>query len=454
MEEHFNVAWVTGELSNFARPRSGHWYFTLKDNDAQVRCAMFVRQNSRVQMQPADGQQVLIRGRVSLYEGRGDFQIIVDQMEPAGEGALRQAFERLKIELAAEGLFAEAAKRELPRYPKHIAVITSITGAALQDVLAVWRRRFAALTVTVLPTAVQGAEAEPQLLNALLQAESIAPDVLLITRGGGSLEDLWTFNTEAVARAVASSTIPTVSAIGHEIDITITDFVADLRAPTPSAAAELMVPAAQTLSSELAARQRQLAQALGARLRADELTLRNLQLQLVHPSTRIQQTWQRSDELSMRLQRAAQTMLSINRQKTIGLQKRLLGLRPEARLTAAKLDLLRLGNRLQQGLQRNLTSHAAALSNAARMLESVSPLPTLTRGYAIVRNNTDANGLAGATAQVISSVTQVSSGDSVRITVADGNLSATVSAVEPLPPGATPLATIETNAASAADAEP
>ena len=247
IEERFQMVWVTGELSNFARPRSGHWYFTLKDSGAQVRCAMFANSNRRVQMQPTDGQQVLIRGRVSLYEGRGDFQIIADQMEPAGEGVLRQAFDALKVKLADEGLFARERKRPIPDIPKHIAVVTSPTGAALQDVLAVWQRRFPTLQVTVIPTAVQGPEAEAQVLRALNAASKLTVDAILLTRGGGSLEDLWTFNLESVARAVAASQIPIVSAIGHEIDIAITDFVADLRAPTPSVAAELMVPDGQEM---------------------------------------------------------------------------------------------------------------------------------------------------------------------------------------------------------------
>ncbi len=218
-----------------------------KIRGAQVRCAMFANSNRRVQMQPADGQQVLVRGRVSLYEGRGDFQIIADQMEPAGEGVLRQAFDALKIKLADEGLFDRDRKQSIPDLPKHIAVVTSPTGAALQDVLAVWQRRFPILKVTVIPTAVQGPEAESQVLNALNAASKLAPDAILLTRGGGSLEDLWTFNLESVARAVASIQIPIVSAIGHEIDIAITDFVADLRAPTPSVAAELMVPDGQEM---------------------------------------------------------------------------------------------------------------------------------------------------------------------------------------------------------------
>ncbi len=242
IEQRFNQIWVSGELSSFARPSSGHWYFTLKDAKAQVRCAMFANANRRARLQPANGQQVLLRGRVSLYEGRGEFQIIVEHMEPAGEGALRAAFDALKRQLDAEGLFDTTRKRALPDMPQHVAVVTSPTGAALKDVLSVWQRRFPALKVTVVPTAVQGADAEVDIRTALQRAAALAPEVILLTRGGGSMEDLWVFNAESIARSIAALEIPVVSAIGHEIDVSITDFVADLRAPTPSAAAELIVP--------------------------------------------------------------------------------------------------------------------------------------------------------------------------------------------------------------------
>ncbi|MEM7077898.1 MAG: exodeoxyribonuclease VII large subunit [Pseudomonadota bacterium] len=233
IEERFHEIWVTGEISNFVRPRSGHWYFSLKDDRAQVRCAMFANRNRAAKVQPGDGQMVVLRGRVSLYEGRGDFQIIVDQIEPAGAGALQQAFEALKRKLAGEGLFAGERKRPLPTWPTHIAVVTSATGAALRDVLAVWQRRYPALRVTVVPSLVQGEAAQAALIDAISRAQSVSADALLLTRGGGSLEDLWAFNLEPVARALAASNIPTVCAVGHEIDTTICDYVADVRAPTP-----------------------------------------------------------------------------------------------------------------------------------------------------------------------------------------------------------------------------
>ena len=248
LEERFPMVWVEGELSNLRAPGSGHWYFTLKDDRAQLRCAMFANRNRFVRFKPRDGMKVILRGRVSLYEARGDFQLLADHLELSGEGALRAAFDALKRTLSDEGLFAETRKRPLPDFPTHLAVISSRSGAALRDVVSVLRRRCPALRVTLLPVSVQGKDAEVQILEALDRVADwpaefgAEPDVVLLTRGGGSLEDLWAFNLESVARAVAASPIPIVSAIGHETDFTICDFVADVRAPTPSAGAELIAP--------------------------------------------------------------------------------------------------------------------------------------------------------------------------------------------------------------------
>jgi exodeoxyribonuclease VII large subunit len=243
LEEEFPNVFVEGEISNFSKPASGHWYFTLKDDKSQLRCAMFRNKNSRLRFVPRNGLQVIVRGKISLYEGRGDFQMIAEHMEEAGDGALRRAFEKLKAQLDREGLFDPAAKQPVPNLPNHLAVITSPTGAAIRDVLHVFERRFPALKVTIIPVPVQGDEAIPRIVEAIDLANRYSDlpfDAILLTRGGGSLEDLWAFNTEPVARAIFNSALPIVSAVGHEIDITIADFVADLRAPTPSAAAELL----------------------------------------------------------------------------------------------------------------------------------------------------------------------------------------------------------------------
>ena len=423
IEQRFSQVWVTGELSNFARPRSGHWYFTLKDNNAQVRCAMFANRNQRVSMQPSDGQQVLIRGRVSLYENRGDFQIIVEQMEPAGAGALRQAFDALKLKLASEGLFATERKQALPQQPETAVIVSSASGAAVHDVLAVWRRRYPRLQVTLIPTAVQGAEAEPQILAALAKAENLQPDVILLTRGGGSLEDLWCFNLESVARAIYALTTPVVSAIGHEIDVTIADFVADLRAPTPSAAAELMVPDANDLSDNVDALYRHLRNLTRNQLRHQSLLLHNTALQLVSPQTHIQQNWQRLDDLRRRATAATEgTVRALESQlgKTEG-RLRLQG--PTPRLQLARQQLAAAQQLLQNRCEQRLNQYQTSLANLVRMLEGVSPLPTLARGYAIVRSTEG---------RVIESADALNAGDRVTAQFAKGTVTALVENIDPM----------------------
>ena len=386
IEQRFNQVWVSGELSSFARPGSGPWYFPLKDSDAQVRCAMFANANRRARMQPANGQQVLLRGRVSLYEGRGEFQIIVEHIEPAGEGALRAAFDALKRRLNTEGLFDVARKRPLPDMPQHVAVVTSPTGAALKDVLSVWRRRFPALTVTVVPTSVQGNEAEQEILTALNRAAGLQPDLILLTRGGGSMEDLWVFNAESIARAIADIETPIVSAIGHEIDVSISDFVADLRAPTPSAAAELIVPDAEELEQVLLSQLHRLQMVLGARLREKRLSVQNLTLGLINPSRYCEQASQRLDELNTRLARAATASVEQRQVHLGGVANRLDLQRPNRLLKGLSETVAVARKRLQQVMMRSLEQREQRMVASARMLESLSPLPTLTRGYTVLRD--------------------------------------------------------------------
>lgn len=386
IEQRFHQIWVSGELSSFARPASGHWYFTLKDNDAQVRCAMFANANRRARMQPANGQQVLLRGRVSLYEGRGEFQIIVEHMEPAGEGALRAAFDALKRQLSAEGLFEQARKRPLPEMPQHVAVVTSPTGAALKDVLSVWRRRFPALGVTVVPTSVQGNEAEQEILDALYRAAALQPDLILLTRGGGSMEDLWVFNAESIARAIADSAIPVVSAIGHDIDVSISDFVADLRAPTPSAAAELIAPDGDELEQVLLSQLHRLQLLLAARLREKRLSVKNLTLGLINPARYCEQASQRLDELNTRLARAATASIEQRQVHLHGAVNRLDLQRPDRLIKGLGDKVDTALKRLQQVMLQSLGLRKQRMVAATRMLESLSPLPTLARGYTILRD--------------------------------------------------------------------
>jgi exodeoxyribonuclease VII large subunit len=304
LEGEFPLVFVDGELSNLARPSSGHWYFTLKDDRAQIRCAMFRNRNRYINFKPVDGTQVIVHGKVSIYEGRGDFQLIAEQMEEAGDGALRRAYEQLKQKLHLEGLFDDDQKSPLPPLPQHIGVITSPSGAAVRDVLTVMRRRFPAISLTILPVQVQGDQAPDQIVAAIETANQypdMAFDLLLVTRGGGSLEDLWAFNTEKVARAIHSSEIPVVSAIGHEIDFTIADFVADLRAPTPSAAAELISPDQNEWQQILAGYMNMFEGFMANQLSGMKATLSSLSRRLRHPGQRLEDQAQRLDDLEIRL---------------------------------------------------------------------------------------------------------------------------------------------------------
>ena len=420
IEHRFNQVWVMGEMSNFARPRSGHWYFTLKDESAQVRCAMFANRNRAVRAQPGDGQLFIVRGRVSLYEGRGEFQIIVDHMEPAGEGALRQAFDQLKVRLADEGLFDQARKRPLPPFPEHVAVISSATGAAIHDALAVWRRRYPVLNVTLLPVAVQGAEAEPQILEALTHAETLRPDAILLTRGGGSLEDLWAFNSEQIARRIDACDIPVVAAIGHEIDITIADFVADVRAPTPSAAAEMLTPDIGEMADAMGFYEDQFTALLRRGLAARAGEVAALRQRLRNPERILEQARLRVDDNAARLARALKSTARLQSAKLARLETQLRAAGPGEHLRATRRQLHGLSNRLNRAWHTGRRDDATRLSALARMLESVSPLPTIARGYGVVM----------AEAHAVTSVADLGTGQTVTTYLSDGAFDATVTAVD------------------------
>ncbi|XOV82133.1 MAG: exodeoxyribonuclease VII large subunit [bacterium] len=425
LEQRFNQVWVMGEMSNFARPRSGHWYFSLKDENAQVRCAMFANRNRSVALQPGDGQLVIARGRVSLYEGRGDFQVIVESLEAAGEGALRQAFDQLKLKLAAEGLFDAQNKRALPEMPQHVAVITSPTGAAIRDVIAVWQRRFPSLRVTVIPSAVQGPAAEAELLAALQKVPQLEPDIVLLTRGGGSLEDLWSFNLESVARALAACAYPTVSAVGHEIDVSICDFVADVRAPTPSAAAELIAPDAAAVQQALKQQLRALERAWQRDLHSHLQQLKHLQRRLPNPEQIITRFGQRIDDANLRLEAAISRKLDYLRLQISGAQRQLQALGPTEQLHSAQRSLVSSQRRLIYAMRQRLVAQSNQLAGFSRMLHGVSPLPTINRGFALVENNSGS---------VVTSLAQLSPGDTTTTYLQDG---AFVATVDHLQPGAT-----------------
>ena len=390
LESSFMQVWVEGELSGFSRPSSGHWYFSLKDQKCQIRCAMFRGANQRIRTLPREGDQIRIRGKVTLYENRGDFQIIVEHLEPAGLGALQQAFEALKARLQGEGLFDPARKKPIPATPRHIGVVTSPTGAAIHDILTVLKRRCPAIPVTLYPTAVQGQAATADIVQAIDRAQRHGlADVLIIGRGGGSLEDLWCFNEEAVARAIAACSIPTVSAVGHEVDVTIADFVADLRAPTPSAAAEKISPDQQDWLRRLAEQQGRLGQSAHRLLQRLDSQLGHLSARLRDPRRELLEKAQRMDELEMRLNKAISGRLGQQKQKTDYLLQRMSAQSPRRTLKTASEQTQQLEERLTLAARHLLRQKDERLQHIAQTLHAVSPLATLGRGYAIVKDDND-----------------------------------------------------------------
>ena len=413
--------WIEGELSNVAKPASGHLYFTLKDSGAQVRCAMFKMKASALRFRPADGMQVLLRAKVGLYEPRGEFQLVAEYMEPAGEGALQREFEQLKTRLDAEGLFDPARKRALSAYARRIGVITSATGAAIRDVLSVLARRWPLADVDVLPVPVQGREAPPAIVNMLRKASASARyDVVLLTRGGGSLEDLWAFNEEAVARAIHASAVPVVSAVGHEIDFSIADFVADLRAPTPSAAAELLVPDALAIGRHLRQLQQRLATLQQRRLQSHSQRVDHLlaRLQTQRPQARLARDHERLLHLRRRLTAVLREQSQLRHARLERLQARLLAQHPRARMPLLARRLAEQDQRLRRAITHILERRQTGLRHVGHALHALSPLATLERGYAIVF---DADG------RVLRSAKNVATGTPLRARLADGELPLRVS---------------------------
>ncbi|CAE6887393.1 Bidirectionally degrades single-stranded DNA into large acid-insoluble oligonucleotides [Vibrio sp. B1FIG11] len=420
LENEMGIVWLVGEISNFSAPVSGHWYLTLKDSRAQVKCAMFRGNNRRVTFKPANGNQVLVKARLSLYEPRGDYQLIIESMQPEGDGRLQQEFEALKVKLAAEGLFAQTNKQPLPEHPKRVGVITSKTGAALYDILDVLKRRDPSLPVVVYPTMVQGEEAAIQIAQAIGRANSRDEcDVLIVGRGGGSLEDLWCFNNEILARTIAASQIPIISAVGHEVDVTIADFVADMRAPTPSAAAELVSRDNSHKDQALVTRQHKLASAMRYYLTQQKQQSAQLmhRLERQHPSYQLQRQTQQLDELEMRLQRAMQRFITTRQQAVERKHHRLQLNSPVKRLTEQKSKLDRVEQKLLDAMDRKLLTMRHQLAIAAEKLDTVSPLATLKRGYSITQTEQG---------QVVTQAKDVKTGDVLVTRLSDGELRSTV----------------------------
>jgi exodeoxyribonuclease VII large subunit len=394
LEREFSWIWVEGEISNLAKPASGHIYFSLKDNSAQVSCAMFKGRTRGLKFQPENGNQVLVRAKVSLYQPRGNYQLIVDRMEEAGDGALRRQFEALKIKLAAEGLFDEDNKQEIPELPACISIITSKSGAAIHDVLSVISRRFPSIPVKIFPVPVQGTEAAPAICNAIqLIDQSVSSgdfncDIILLVRGGGSLEDLWSFNEESVARAIYDCNVPIVTGVGHEVDVTIADYVADIRAATPTAAAETVTPDQSTWLQSFDWYQQRLQQLVNDKIeRQQEKTqwlLRRLKQQ--HPEVQLGRDQQRSYELIRRLLRSGQSMLDYRHNELTTLEAKLGAQNPALLLRQKQQTAKYLTARLQQTTFNMLAVKKSQLGNVASTLNVISPLQTLERGYSITMN--------------------------------------------------------------------
>ena len=414
LETQLPLLWVEGEISNFSRPASGHWYFTLKDSSAQVRCAMFKGRNNRATFEPQQGQQVTLRARVSLYEGRGDYQLITEHIEPAGSGALEHAFKALKQQLNNEGLFAPEHKQSLPTHPQRIALITSASGAAVRDMISVFQRRYPLIELVILPVLVQGADAPAQIGRALQIANRMrALDAIILGRGGGSLEDLWAFNDETLARTIFHSKVPIISAVGHETDFTIADFVADYRAPTPSAAAEVLSPDGEELLSAFDGFQALIEEAIWRKLEQLDRHLEHLQARLRHPGDRLNSWSQQLDGLEIRLTQSIQSSLNKKQHRLQQLRLRQRQHHPQRQLHELQQILSHLQQRLKHTLNIHLQQQKQRVGKICQLLNTLSPLNTLERGYALV---TDSNG------RILTRAQDVKKGDLLETQLAQGNL--------------------------------
>jgi exodeoxyribonuclease VII large subunit len=418
VEGNFGLVWVQGEISNFTHHRSGHFYFSLKDKKASVSAVMFKGFNSKLKFQPENGAEVLVRGRITVYEPQGRYQVFCEQMEPVGLGALQMQFEQLKKKLEAEGLFAVERKRSLPALPKKLAVVTSPTGAAIRDILNVLARRYKGLDVTLVPASVQGEQASSQIVTAIELANRVGGyDVMIVGRGGGSIEDLWCFNDEFVARAIAASKIPIISAVGHEIDFTIADFVADLRAPTPSAAAELVVKNTADLQERIRGAYRQCRNLIVQKLTYQRQYLVGFEKRLVDPQRRLQDLSQRCDELILRLQNAIGRYFRDKKAEISLLREQLKS--PQDKVYRKRKDLELCQIRLTQTVQKAVDRKKTHLAKLMSVLDSLSPLSVLDRGYSIVSKE----------GHVVKDAALLGKGDQVALRLAKGEASAEIKEV-------------------------
>jgi len=427
LEKEFPEVWVQGQVTNYRRPGSGHIYFSLKDEKAQLHAVMYKFQNLYLKFEPEDGMEVLCRGRLSVYEARGEYQLILDQMEPRGIGALQKAFEQLKAKLEKEGLFDPGRKRPIPEYPRRVGIITSPQGAALQDMLRVIRRKAPGLQVLIIPSRVQGEGAAEELAHALElcnRPEVASPrdrpplELVVLARGGGSLEDLWAFNEEVLARAIAASRLPVVSAVGHEVDWTIADFVADFRAATPTAAAERIAAAEADLLDRLAEIEGRLGQALSSRLRSWRERVRLLIRALSDPRPMLADKMQRVDDLSFRLAGAGRSRLAVVQGRVQALERELLAREPRLKLRQDRLRFQALAATLLSAGPRSLEASRSRLELFSQKLDTLSPLRTLARGYSIARRSD--------TGELLRQTGQVELGDGIDVKLHQGELACEV----------------------------
>ena len=420
LESELNTLWLTGEISNFIAASSGHWYLSLKDSKSQVRCAMFKGSNRRVRIKPVNGQQVLVRAKVSLYEPRGDFQLIIEQMEDAGTGLLQQQYEQLKNTLANEGLFAQHLKQTLPKHISTVGIVTSPTGAAIKDIITVLQRRNPSIRIIIYPTLVQGSDAALQIVHAIKQANfHQACDVLIVGRGGGSLEDLWCFNNENVVRAIHQSKLPIISAVGHEVDTTLADYAADVRAATPSAGAELVSQdQEETLTIITQLTQRLLRNFIHHyRVAKQQHLALAHRLKQVHPEQKLLQQQQQLDNLTIRLSQAIYFKLSNSKQFPQQFHDQLLHLSPIKNIAFKQQQINQYQQRLINAITHKLNLKSQNFINLIEQLQIVSPLATITRGYSVTRDQQN---------NIIRSVKQVQSKDHISVQVNDGTIEAQV----------------------------
>lgn len=420
LESELNTVWLTGEISNYIAASSGHWYLSLKDSKSQVRCAMFKGNNRRVRLQPRNGQQVLVRAKVSLYEPRGDFQLIIEQMEDAGEGLLRQQYEQLKNKLNALGVFSQTHKQTIPEHIQTVGIITSPTGAAVKDIISVLKRRNPNINAIIYPALVQGEYASNDICHAISQANSRQEcDVLIVGRGGGSLEDLWPFNEESVVQAIYDSNLPIISAVGHEIDTTLSDYVADLRAATPSAAAELVASDSSEILDKIKILEQRLIHAISRSNIALKQQQNHIQHRLVqvHPEQQLLVQQQKHDELSLRLSKVIQRLMVQSAQHPNQLEQRLKQFSPSIIIAKQQNQAEQLEQRLINAMQNNLQYKRESFVHLIEQIQLVSPLATIARGYSITRNKNN---------EMINSISQVALNDEITVQVTDGSIKAKV----------------------------